>query len=213
MDTLTQSTQSDFPTCQSRWTRTVHEEIARQHTALLYRAALQFTANDSDAHDLVQDTFETSLRKLPKELPEDRIGSWLTVTLRNRFIDLHRAAKSHRKTALLDTGLFALPTQETAEEPRWATVGPERLWDCVTRLKVSLREVFLLRARDGRSYAEIAFELSIPSSTVGTRYHRALRCLRRMLESEVVGHAEQIVGLCFAPVRTRQASERAVSLP
>jgi RNA polymerase sigma-70 factor, ECF subfamily len=166
------------------WNRTTHDRIARRHSALLYKLACCLTANDSDARDLVQDTFETSLRKLPVGLPEDRIGCWLAVTLRNRFIDLRRSPEHRTRVIPLDTALLTLPAQEPHEEPRWTRVEPEELRHRAERLKPVLREVFLLRARDRRSHAEIAAQLGIPLSTVGTRYFRALKCLREMFESD-----------------------------
>jgi RNA polymerase sigma-70 factor, ECF subfamily len=168
------------------WDRSAYDGIARRHGALLYKLARHLTANDSDARDLVQDTFETSLRKLPVGLPHDRIGCWLAVTLRNRYID-HRRSPEHRaRVGLPETALVSLPPQEQEAEPRWTLVEPEALRRCAERLKPVLREVFLLRVRDRRSHAEIAAQLGIPLSTVGTRYFRALKHLRGMLEREAM---------------------------
>jgi RNA polymerase sigma-70 factor (ECF subfamily) len=169
---------------EANWHRAAHEGIARRHGALLYQLARYLTANDSDARDLVQDTFERSLRKLPVGLPQDRIQCWLLVTLRNRFIDLRRSFEHRARATLHESTLFTLPAQDPEQPPRWARVDPEALWQCVGRLNPILREVFLLRVRGRRSHAEIAAQLGIPLSTVGTRYFRALRHLRRMLERE-----------------------------
>jgi RNA polymerase sigma-70 factor (ECF subfamily) len=169
---------------EATWDRVAHDGIARRHGPLLFQLARYLTANDSDARDLVQDTFERSLRKLPVGLPQDRIQCWLLVTLRNRFVDLRRSFEHRARVTLHENALFTLPTRDPEEQPRWARVDPEALWQCVDRLNPILREVFLLRVRERRSHAEIAAELGIPLSTVGTRYFRALRHLRRMLESE-----------------------------
>jgi RNA polymerase sigma-70 factor (ECF subfamily) len=167
---------------EATWNRAAHDGIARRHGPLLYQLARYLTANDSDARDLVQDTLERSLRKLPVGLPQDRIQCWLQVTLRNRFVDLRRSFEHRARVALHENALLALPAEDAEEEPRWTRVDPEAVWRCVERLNPILREVFLLRVRGRRSHAEIAAELGIPLSTVGTRYFRALRHLRRMLE-------------------------------
>jgi RNA polymerase sigma-70 factor (ECF subfamily) len=169
---------------EATWDRVAHDGIARRHGALLYQLARCLTANDSDARDLVQDTFERSLRKLPVGLPQDRIQCWLLVTLRNRFIDLRRSFEHRARVPLHENALFSLPAQDPEQQPRWARVDPEALWRCVDRLNPILREVFVLRVRGRRSHAEIAAQLGIPLSTVGTRYFRALRHLRQMLERE-----------------------------
>jgi RNA polymerase sigma-70 factor, ECF subfamily len=145
--------------------------------------AYHFTGNRPDALDLVQDTYEASLRKLPVELPEDRVAYWLATTLRNRFIDQTRSFE--RRIYLcesLDDALSTVPAQEQDEHPpRRSEIGSDELWQAADKLKPVLREVFLLRARSGKAYSEIAARLRIPSSTVGTRYYRALRCLRSLL--------------------------------
>jgi RNA polymerase sigma-70 factor, ECF subfamily len=179
---------------EATWDRVAHDGIARRHGPLLYQLARYLTANDSDARDLVQDTFERSLRKLPIGLPQDRIQCWLLVTLRNRFVDLKRSFEHRGRVVLHDNALASLPTENSQEEPRWAQVDPEALWRCVEQLNPILREVFRLRVRERRSHAEIAAQLGIPLSTVGTRYFRALRHLRRMLEREQP-HADQGVRL------------------
>jgi RNA polymerase sigma-70 factor, ECF subfamily len=179
---------------EATWDRSAHDGIARRHGPLLYQLARYLTANDSDARDLVQDTFERSLRKLPVGLPQDRIQCWLLVTLRNRFVDLRRSFEHRARVALHDNALCTLPIVDHEEEPRWTQVDPEALWRCVEQLNPVLRQVFVLRVRERRSHAEIAAELGIPQSTVGTRYFRALRHLRRMLERAMLS-ADQGVRL------------------
>jgi RNA polymerase sigma factor (sigma-70 family) len=161
-----------------------HEEIVRRHSARLYRWALWLTSDENDARDLVQDTLERSLRRLPARLPQERIRRWLLVTLRNRFLDLRRSFDRRARVAWDDALLSAFP-QPTDPEPQWAEIDPAQVWRCVERLNPVLRDVFVLRVRDRLSHAEIAHRLGIPSSTVGTRFFRALRHLRRMLEQEL----------------------------
>jgi RNA polymerase sigma-70 factor (ECF subfamily) len=161
-----------------------HEEIVRRHGARLYRLAWHLTYDESEARDLVQDTFERSLRKLPVQLPEPRIRRWLLVTLRNRFVDLKRSSDRRVRVALDDT-LLSAPPQEIDPEPDWAEIEPAQLWRCVDRLNPILREVFVLRVRERRPYAEIADRLGVPIATAGTRFFRALRHLRCMLEQEL----------------------------
>ncbi len=159
-----------------------HAAIVRRYGPALYKLAHQLTCNDNDARDLVQDTFEKSLRKLPWGLGPTSICSWLQVTLRNRYLDLRRARECRARVTTKDTLLLTLCAQDEDEEPVWRKVDPTQLWHCVERLSPTLRDVFLLRIRDRRSHAEIASRLRIPVSTVGTRCFRALKHLRRMLD-------------------------------
>ena len=77
-----------------------HAAIVRRYGPALYKLAHQLTCNDNDARDLVQDTFEKSLRKLPWGLGPTSICSWLQVTLRNRYLDLRRAALRARESGV-----------------------------------------------------------------------------------------------------------------
>ena len=166
-----------------------HEQIVRRHAAHLYRLAWCLTYDESDACDLVQDTFERSLRKLPSELSEERTRRWLTVTLRNRFLDLKRSS-DHRARVVWNDALLSANPQETDPEPDWAKIEPTQVWRCVDRLNPVLREVFVLRVRERRRYAEIADRLGVPINTAGTRFFRALRHLRSMLQQELVPASE-----------------------
>jgi RNA polymerase sigma-70 factor (ECF subfamily) len=149
--------------------------------------AFHFTGNRPDALDLVQDTYEASLRKLPAELPEDRVAYWLAATLRNRFID-HTRSFEWRAWAsnTADDALSAIPAPEPDHQPSWAQIEPALLWQAAQRLNPVLREVFLLRGHDRLSYAEISARLDVPPSTVGTRYYRALRYLRKILVNHLL---------------------------
>ena len=166
-----------------------HEAIVRRFGPELRRLARQLAGNETDALDLVQDTFERALRKLPTRLAFPSIQSWLRVTLRNHYFDLCRARDRRVQVTLLDAALCA-PAELDEGEPSWRRVEPSELWRCVQLLNPLLREVFLLRNRDARSHADIARELSIPISTVGTRCHRAARHLRKMLNGAASGHGE-----------------------
>lgn len=159
-----------------------HDVIARRYGPALFELACQLTCSKVDACDLVQDTFEKSLRKMPKGLAPASAQRWLQVTLRNRFCDWCRSPERRLCKLQADTARLTIAASEFEDEPRWTKVEPTQLWHCVERLNPVLREVFLMRTRDRRSHAQIASELQIPVATVGTRCFRALRHLRRMLE-------------------------------
>jgi RNA polymerase sigma-70 factor (ECF subfamily) len=157
------------------------DAIVRRFGPHLYEYARHLTRNPNDASDLVQDTFERCLRKMPGNLTPINVQSWLQVTLRNRYVDLRRTRR-RRRLVLLNETAGVVPAKEALEQERWSQIDPSELWLCVQRLDPRLREVFVLRNRDRLSHAEIAVVLSIPVSTVGTRCHRAARHLRRMLD-------------------------------
>jgi RNA polymerase sigma-70 factor (ECF subfamily) len=161
------------------------DELLRRHGAELYRLALRLTRNESDARDLVQDTYERSLRNLPTGVSQDRALRWLVVTLRHRFLDLRRAKDCRGRVQLDDVAWVMMPDRDPEPEPAWANIESNQVWLCVERLKPAQREVFLLRERDRLPHAEIARRLRVPRTTAVTRFLRSLKRLRQLLEQEL----------------------------
>jgi RNA polymerase sigma-70 factor (ECF subfamily) len=64
-----------------------------------------------------------------------------------------------------------------------------QLGEALATLARDDRDVLLLIAVAGLSYAEVAQALSIPSGTVGSRMNRARTKMRRLLEPALAPHA------------------------
>src|SRR5262245_32982172 len=143
--------------------------IARNHSAVLYRRALQLTRNSAQAWDLVQDTFERSLRHFPAHLPTARIQSWLLVVMRNLFLDWIRSPES-RVQMCGDNQHWPDLAVPIAEE---ATLQSERfrvedVRACLDRLPPSLRQSYELHVFGGLCYREIVVFLVLRYVMLGT---------------------------------------------
>lgn len=171
--------------------KTTMVALVHEHQGALFQRALSLSGHQSDAWDLVQDTFERALRMLSCDYPREQTRGWLLLTLRNLFIDRERARRRQRNFPLVDD-LAAPETPSELDQAHWRRVEDEALERCLNRLDVRLREVYLLRAGGGRSLASIGQELGIPLATAGTRLHRARARLRTLLLSEVNPETEQL---------------------
>ncbi len=148
----------------------------------LLRRARQLAGSDAEARDLVQDTFERALtaRRTPEAVHEYR--PWMLRMLTNLWIDRTRVLKRRRNVSLFD-GLVAEPAdgRESSVCP-WKSVTVEDVKRALAEVPEPHRSAYRKHAMEGRSYAELAGELGVPTATVGTRILRARRCLRRILE-------------------------------
>ncbi len=158
-----------------------------QHRQSLYQRALRLTKHQSDAWDLVQDTFERALRTLSPDYPTDKVRGWLFVTIRNLHIDRRRASRRQLSLPLYETLAAPEPAFE-ADAMRWRQVDDQALDACLRQLDPRLREVYLLRVGSGLSLARIGEKLGLPTATVGTRMHRARARLRALLGEARVDH-------------------------
>lgn len=155
------------------------EDAVRAHEPELTILAEHLASGKADARDLVQDTFERALRAWDRLPADSNVRGWLVTILHNLFIDRCRRAR-RAPTMPIPDELQAPPTEEVSV-PAWANVTPDQLRAALSELDDEFRRAYQLHALEGRSYRQIADELAIPMSTVGTRLLRARRKLRLIL--------------------------------
>ena len=146
---------------------------------------------DSEAEDIVQDTFMIALPKLKDYIFKAPIYAWL------RQICLHLCdARLHKRSRMLvsleeDLELFMrrmaserLQNQdlEVAKQEKLAV-----LRDLITQLNPVSREIIQLRNVQGLSYTQISQALQIPLGTVMSRLARARDQIRELAKEPEEG--------------------------
>lgn len=148
-------------------------ELYRVHGPVLLRYLRRLAADQTQAEDLLQETFIQALRHKKRLDQVSSHRAWLFAVARNLCMTAHRRSRSHA----------ALPEQmaerATKEDERLATMRA-----AIGRLPPLQREALELRLRDELTYAEIARVLDIPLGTVRSRLHDAVRRLREELTEE-----------------------------
>jgi RNA polymerase sigma-70 factor (ECF subfamily) len=147
------------------------EALYYRYRDWVYRLAWRFTANRSDALDVLQETFTYLLGKFP--------GFELTASMTTflypavRHISLRVRSKSRR---------FASDEEVLSEMAAPASQGAEpirsELAAVLAVLPESQREVLLMRFVDDMSLKEIAAALNVPLGTVKSRLYHGLQTLR-----------------------------------
>jgi RNA polymerase sigma factor (sigma-70 family) len=161
-------------------------ELYSRYFAEIYRYTAGRLGPDA-ADDLAAETFLVAFRRRTTFDPAlGGVRPWLYGIATN-LVARHHRAESRRYAAL--ARLVADPAADSEEERiaerLTAWQARRSLAAALLRLPEGDRDVLLLTALGGLSYAEVAFALSVPEGTVGSRLNRARRKLAAAL-SEIV---------------------------
>ena len=162
-------------------------ELYARHFAAVYRYVAGRLGPDV-ADDLAAETFLAAFRRRAKfDSARGAVRPWLYGIATNLVAQHHRS-ESRWYAALARAGadpLLLTPTGASEEdriaERVTASLARPALAAALRQLPDRDRDVLLLTAIGGLSYAEVAFALAIPEGTVGSRLSRARRKLTAAL--------------------------------
>jgi RNA polymerase sigma-70 factor (ECF subfamily) len=167
-------------------------EHALEFMPALYSAAVRMTRNQSDAEDLVQETYLRAYRGFPNFQEGTNLRAWLYRILTNTYINSYRARQRRPDERQLDDveDLYLYRRIGAVEEALAARSAEDELMDLFTDDEVkdaldSLPEAFRLAVYladvEGFSYKEIAEILDVPIGTVMSRLHRGRKAMQKEL--------------------------------
>jgi RNA polymerase sigma-70 factor (ECF subfamily) len=174
------------------------EELVARYDDRVYRLAFRIARNETEAKEIVQDTFLSVWRKLDGFKGDAQFSSWLYRVTANAALMRLRSLRRHAEisTEELDPGFLdrAAPTFGQLGSPgeNWAKRPDDELQSAELRdhiqaavdsLPEIYRTVFLIRDVDGLSTEETADALGISVPTVKTRLHRARMALREAIRA------------------------------
>jgi RNA polymerase sigma-70 factor (ECF subfamily) len=165
------------------------EELLDRYEDKVFRLAYRFVRNETEAQEILQDTFLSIWRKLGTFKGDAQFSSWLYRVAANAALMRLRAQRRHPEisTEELPVGFLDNNGQLPAAGENWARrpddqLQSEELRDhiqqAVDALPELYRTVFLIRDVEGLSTEETAEVLGISVPTVKTRLHRARIALR-----------------------------------
>jgi RNA polymerase sigma-70 factor (ECF subfamily) len=173
------------------------EEIVRRYQARVFRLACRLTT-DTDAPDVLQDTFLQVYKHLPSFRGDSQFRTWLYRIASNAAL-MHRRARARRPGEPLDMFLprfdgegrhAATPAElqvaSRVDELLDRKVLAEKARNVVARLPDLYRDAFVLRDLEELSTEDVAQTLGVAPATVRQRVHRARLMLRGYL-SDLVG--------------------------
>jgi RNA polymerase sigma-70 factor (ECF subfamily) len=163
---------------------------AMQYAQSLYSTALRMTRNQSDAEDLVQETYLKAFRSFGSFETGTNLKAWLFRILTNTFINTYRAKQRRPQESDLgsveDLFLYKrLPSlaglSESAEEQLLDLFPAAEVREAIENLPETFLLPMLLNDVEGFSYKEVAEILDIPIGTVMSRLHRGRKTMQEAL--------------------------------
>jgi RNA polymerase sigma-70 factor (ECF subfamily) len=167
--------------------------IIRRYNRRLYRVARGVLGNDSEAEDVVQETYFRAFTKLDRFRGESSLSTWLTRIALNEALGRKRRVRPMLALSVLDeppwhAAIIPFPSGSTQVDPERSVAQREIrgiLERAIDDLPRVFRAVFVLRVIEGMNIEETACLLDIKPETVKTRLHRARRLLQERLDQEI----------------------------
>jgi RNA polymerase sigma-70 factor (ECF subfamily) len=173
------------------------EAIVGRYQARVFRLACRLTS-DTEAPDVLQETFLQIYRHLASFRGESQFGTWVYRIAVNAAL-MHRRASARRPAEPLDRFLpgfdangkhLATPAElqvaSRADELLDRRFLADKARDGIARLPDLYRDAFVLRDLEEMSTADVAETLGVDPATVRQRVHRARLMLRGYL-SDLIG--------------------------
>ncbi|MGH7409228.1 MAG: sigma-70 family RNA polymerase sigma factor [Candidatus Methylomirabilales bacterium] len=163
------------------------EQEALKHLTSLYNFALGLTRNESDAADLVQETYLRALRFRHRFQAGTNLRAWLFKILKNAFIDSYWRRTREPVMEEVESEVGSARSGEV-EGVRGVAAGPLTravrvdLSEALEQLPDPFRTAILLSDVHGLSVPEIAEIMDCAANTVKTRLFRGRRFLRERLK-------------------------------
>jgi RNA polymerase sigma-70 factor (ECF subfamily) len=149
----------------------------------LYQFAVGLTRSESDAADLVQQTFLSLIQRLNQIRDFSKIKCWLFTTLRRNFlIEVRRRRKCSEVEFRLDVHDFRAGDPEP-----WRSVDTQKVREALLQVDQAYRAALELFYLSDCSYREIGEVLAIPIGTVMSRLSRGKAQLKSILSSNYYG--------------------------
>lgn len=161
--------------------REMYRVLVRRYQDVLFRHAKRMVGGADDAADLVQRALVKGYQNLPECRDPDRFGGWVFRVTNNLCKDF---LKSPRREDLSIDASNATIVME--EDPSGLTEKSElrtSINEALEKLSADLREAFVLKHLEGRSYDEMCQLLGASKSALKMRVMRAREELQTHLEA------------------------------
>lgn len=154
----------------------------------VYGFMLKRTENETDAEDIVIETFSKAFDKIATYNPEYQFNTWLIAIAKNVHIDMLRKKKSSLFIAISENderqAYNVADSSPSAEDELITEQNLSQLLRYIKELKPHYQEVIQLRYFQEMTYQEIANQLQEPLSNVKIKLLRAKKLLAEIIENK-----------------------------
>lgn len=157
--------------------KTALEELYHETKAAIYGFSLTITKNPADSEDVLQETYLKIWTNADRYTAKGTPMSWILMIAKNLSLMKLREKKRHQDLEPEEWDMeFHIPDSAGNTEDR------HLLEAALNLLTLEEREIILLHAVSGLKHREIAELLDMALATVLSKYHRALKKLRKYIE-------------------------------
>jgi len=159
------------------------EQLVNAYGDRLLRSAFWLCGNETEAQDIVQDTFLEAIRSAARFQKRSSVYTWLHAILLNVTRHYHRK----QKRVVYDNDLADNEAMARDESPNAqdASIAAAALQAALRQLSEAHREVIVLRYYDDLKIHEIASHLGLSPGTVKSRLHYAVGEMQQLLPAEM----------------------------
>ena len=167
--------------------------ILQSNNRRLYRLARGILRNDSEAEDVVQETYVRAFTHLQDFRGDSSLATWLgRIAINEALGRLRRQRPNVEWTSLppgtLEAQIIQFPLSAASEDPEKSMAQREIqhvVEHAIDDLPEAFRIVFITRVIEGMNVEETAEILGLKPETVKTRLHRARTMLRDNVEKKI----------------------------
>jgi len=156
------------------------ELLYRRHSAKLYAVCLQYSGNDEEARDILQEGFIKVFEKLGCYKHEGSFEGWMRRIMVNTALEKYRSKTNLYRVDDIDT-LAEKNIEPDAED--YSGLEINDLLTIIRQLPPKYRLVFNLYAIEGYSHKEISKMINISEGTSKSNLARARIILQRRVGS------------------------------
>lgn len=167
--------------------------IVQANNRRLYRLARGILRNDSEAEDVVQETYVRAFTHLADFRGDASLSTWLSRIAINEALGRVRGRRlsvelSATPQDVLEAEIIQFPSSSASSDPEksMAQLQIRRVVEhAIDELPEPFRLVFIARVMEEMSVEETAALLALKPETVKTRLHRARHILRDNVERKI----------------------------
>jgi RNA polymerase sigma-70 factor (ECF subfamily) len=167
--------------------------IIQANNRRLYRLARGILRNDSEAEDVVQETYVRAFTHLESFRGDASLATWLARIAMNEALGRLRRQRpsvdvNDLAPGVLEAQIIPFPLAAASEDPEKSMAQREIqqvVEHAIDELPEAFRIVFITRVIEGMNVEETAELLALKPDTVKTRLHRARAMLRENVEKKI----------------------------
>ncbi len=158
------------------------QELIDSHGNRLLRSACLLCGNETEAQDLVQETYVQALKSAHRFRGDSAVYTWLHGILLNLC---RRHFRKQKRLVFEEERVLKETIQPSLAEEIDRDFCATGLALAIQKLSPEHREVIVLRYYEDLKIEEIARQTGVSKGTVKSRLHYAVRCLEQLIPGEM----------------------------